>query len=149
MMDHTRRDIGLLLPGLLAAVRANGQPQEKPVLPAKAYDFGGLPVKTNQKTQNQTRQVFDGLTHEGYPIDLHITTLEPGLMPHPPHRHAHEEILFLQTGTAEVTIDGVVSRVGPGSVVYVASNALHGWKNVGDVPSQYFVLAVGHRSPAA
>jgi mannose-6-phosphate isomerase-like protein (cupin superfamily) len=146
-MEHTRRDLNVLLPALLAAGRVNAQ-QQKPVLPAKAYKFEDLPVKTNPDTHNESRQVFDGLTHEGYPVDLHITTLQPGRMPHPPHRHAHEEVLFLQTGEAEVTMDGVVSRVGPGSVVYVASNVLHGWKNTGQVPSQYFVLAIGHRSAA-
>jgi quercetin dioxygenase-like cupin family protein len=83
------------------------------------------------------------LTHEGVHIDMHITTLMPGQMPHPAHHHEWEEMTMLQTGTLEVTILDKKTRVGPGSVVYVNSNEEHSWKNVGDVPAQYFVLAIG------
>jgi quercetin dioxygenase-like cupin family protein len=135
-MDHTRRDLAVLLPALFAAAGAN-------VLPSKTYEFSSLPVKSNPATHNESRQVFDGVTHEGFPIDLHITTLAPGQMPHAAHHHEWEEMIFIQTGTLEVTIKGSASRIGPGSVAYVASNEQHGWKNVGDVPSQYFVFAIG------
>jgi quercetin dioxygenase-like cupin family protein len=36
-----------------------------------------------------------------------------------------------------------VTIVGPGSVIYAASNELHGWKNVGTTKAQYFVIAMG------
>jgi quercetin dioxygenase-like cupin family protein len=144
-MDLTRRQLHLVLPALLAA---NEKEQSKPLLPSKSYEFTDLPVKINDKTHNESRQVFDGTTHEGFPIDLHITQLAPGEMPHPPHHHEWEEMIFIQTGKLEINIKGNITRVGPGSVVYVASNEEHGWKNIGDVPSQYFVLATGRRSAA-
>jgi quercetin dioxygenase-like cupin family protein len=144
-MNYTRRELSLLLPALLAAAQTDGQ-QTKQVLQSACYPFDKLPVKTNEKTHNESRQVFDGMTHEGYPIELHITTLAAGQAPHPPHHHVHEEMIFLQTGTLEVMIKGNTSRIGPGSVAYVNSNEEHGWKNVGDTPSQYFVLAIGHKS---
>ena len=150
-MDHTRRDISILLPALLAAARANAQqPQtrQKPRLPSMTYEFGSLPVKINPKTHGESRQVFDGTTHEGFPIDLHITVLQPGEMPHPAHHHEWEEMIFIQTGMLEVNIKGNVTHIGPGSVAYVASNEEHEWKNIGDVPSQYFVLAIGHHGAA-
>jgi mannose-6-phosphate isomerase-like protein (cupin superfamily) len=137
-MNHTRRELSILLPALLAQAQ-----QPKPVLPSKSYEFTELPVTINEKTRNETRQVFDGTTHEGFPIDLHITQLAPGQMPHPPHHHEWEEMIFLQTGKLEINIKGKITHVGPGSVVYVASNEEHGWKNIGDIPSQYFVLATG------
>jgi quercetin dioxygenase-like cupin family protein len=112
-------------------------------LPSKCYEFGTLPEKVNPETHNETRNVFDGLTHDGVHIDLHITTLMPGQIPHPEHHHEWEELIMLQTGTLEVSILGKKSRLGPGSVAYVYSNEQHGWKNVGDVPAQYFVLAIG------
>jgi quercetin dioxygenase-like cupin family protein len=138
-MSHTRRDIAILLPAFLAAAQA----AEKNLLPSKTYEYTSLPVKKNGKTGGESRQVFDGVTHEGFPIDLHITVLQPGQMPHPAHHHEWEEMIFIQTGTLEVNIKGNITHIGPGSVAYVASNEEHGWKNIGDKPSQYFVLAIG------
>jgi quercetin dioxygenase-like cupin family protein len=140
-MKPTRRDLSLLLPALLAA-DANGQ-TTKPALPSKCYEFTELPVKKDPKTHNETRPVFDGYTHTAYPVDLHITTLAPGMMPHAAHHHAHEEAIFLKEGTLEVTILDKATRIGPGSVAYVNSNEEHSWKNIGDVPATYFVLALG------
>jgi quercetin dioxygenase-like cupin family protein len=141
-MNHTRRELGILLPAIVAAA-AEAQPQ--PPLPSKTYAFDSLPVKKNPTTHGESRQVFNGTTHEGVSIDTHITLLAAGQMPHPPHHHEWEEIIFIQTGTLEFTINGNTSRVGPGSITYIASNEEHGSKNVGDAPSQYFVLAIGRR----
>ena len=142
-MKPTRRDLSLLFPALLAAAES-----AKPVLPSKCYEFSELPLKVDPKTHNETRQVFDGSTHTGYPINLHITTLAPGLMPHAAHHHEHEEAIFIKEGTMEVTILGEATRIGPGSVAYVKSNEEHGWKNVGAGPATYFVLAFGEDKKA-
>ena len=140
-MQPTRRDLSLLLPALMAVPSI-------PALPSKCYEFTELPVKKDAKTGNESRQVFDGYTHTGYPIDLHITTLQPGLMPHPPHHHAHEEAMFIKEGTLEFSIAGKTCRVGPGSVVYINSEEEHGLKNVGESPATYFVLALGREKEA-
>jgi mannose-6-phosphate isomerase-like protein (cupin superfamily) len=141
-MEYSRRDLSLLLPALFAA--ASQAAAENGPLPSKAYPFDSLPVKVNEKNHNQSRQVFRGETYQNVPIDLHITTLMPGEMPHPPHHHTHEELMLIQKGTLEFTISGQSSRVGPGSVVFIHSQDLHGLKNVGDAPAQYFVLAIGN-----
>jgi quercetin dioxygenase-like cupin family protein len=137
-MDYSRRDAALLLPALMAA---SGTPPNN-VLPSKVYQFDSLPVRTDSKTHNEFRQVFTGETHTGCPIDLHITTLQPGQMPHPSHQHVHEEMMLVKEGTLEVTISGKTISAGPGSVIYIASNDVHGLKNAGTVPAQYFVLAM-------
>ncbi len=139
-MTHSRRDLAVLLPALLAA-HAEGQSN---ILSSRCYVFDQLPVKTNPKTHGESRQVFHGETHDGYPIDLHITKLMPGTMPHPAHHHAHEEMMFIQEGTLEATINGKSTTLGPGGVIYVKSMDEHGLKNTGDVPARYFVLAVGN-----
>jgi mannose-6-phosphate isomerase-like protein (cupin superfamily) len=100
-----------------------------------------LPVKKNGK--NESRQVFDGRTHSGFPVDLHLTSLAPGEAPHPPHHHVHEEMMLIREGTLEVTISGKSTRIGPGSVAYIASNEEHGLRNVGTTPAKYFVIALG------
>jgi len=136
-MDYTRRDWNLLLPALAAAA-AKG---EAKALPSKALRFEDLPVRKNG--ENRSRATLDGLTHTGYPIELHQTELAPGLAPHPPHHHEHEEMLMIREGTLAVTIAGESTRLGPGSVAFVASNIEHGWRNVGDTRAHYFVLALG------
>jgi mannose-6-phosphate isomerase-like protein (cupin superfamily) len=140
-MQPTRRDLSLLLPALMTT-------PSTAALPSKCYEFSELPVKKDAKTGNESRQVFDGYTHTAYPIDLHITTLQPGLMPHPPHHHAHEEAMFIKEGMLEFTIAGKTCHVGPGSVVYVNTNEEHGLKNVGELPATYFVLAIGREKGA-
>lgn len=119
---------------------AKAQKPSLPVLPSKAYKFDDLVLK------GTSRAVFDGVTHTGYHVDLHETELAPGAAPHAPHRHEHEEMIMLREGTLEVMIEGNVNTVGPGAVVYAASNELHGWKNVGTTKAQYFVIALGRVS---
>ena len=138
-MTYSRRDLTLLLPALIAAQAG----AVDSVLPSRCYPFDSLPLKTDPKTHIESRQVFKGETHAGVPIDMHITTLGPGQMPHPPHQHVHEELMMIQQGKLEFTIMGKSTTVGAGSVAYVHSNELHGLKNVGDSPAQYFVLAIG------
>jgi len=137
-MKLSRRDLALLAPVMAAA-----QPQ-KAKLPSKVYVYDELPVK--ESNGNRQRAVLDGLTHSGFAIDLHMTELGPGLAPHAAHRHVHEEMVLMRRGVLEVTIEGKVTRATPGSVVYVASNELHGWKNPGAEPAEYFVIALGKDS---
>lgn len=72
--------------------------------------------------------------------ECHVTTLKPGLTPHAPHSHPDEEIVLLKEGQLDVTLKGVTTRAGPGSVVFVSSGDEHGWKNVGDTPATYYVM---------
>jgi quercetin dioxygenase-like cupin family protein len=139
-MQLSRRDLSLLLPALAAAqAPAAGTP-----LPSKTFNFDDLPVKINGK--NKSRAVLNGDTHSGFPIEMHMTELGPGEAPHPPHHHVHEEMLLLKEGTMEVTISGKVTKIGPGSSVYVASNEEHGWRNAGTTSALYFVIALGREA---
>jgi quercetin dioxygenase-like cupin family protein len=52
-------------------------------------------------------------------------------------------MIMIREGTLEITIEGKVTSAGPGSVVYAASNDLHGWRNIGTTKAQYFVIALG------
>ena len=141
-MNLSRRDVVLLLPALAVTRVENVQTR---VLASKSYPFDDLPVRING--ENKTRAVLEGATHGGFPVEMHITELAPGLAPHPPHHHAHEEMIMIREGTLEVTISGTSKKLGPGSVAYVASNEEHGWRNVGATRAQYFVLALGRENP--
>jgi mannose-6-phosphate isomerase-like protein (cupin superfamily) len=141
-MKVSRRQLAGLLPALAAA--QTQEKKAKPVLASKAYKYEDLPVKPNG--ENNGRAVFDGKTHAGFGVELHITELGPGMAPHAPHHHVNEEALMLRSGQLDVTIEGKTTRVTAGSVVYVNSNEEHGWKNPGPERAQYFVIALGKES---
>lgn len=133
-----RRQLAALLP-LLASASASAA--DRKTLTSQTFRFEDLKVKENG--QNRSRDVFDGLTQGGYHIDLHQTELAPGMAPHASHHHAHPELLMLREGTLEVTIEDKVSTIGPGSLIYVAGNEEHGWRNTGKTRAHYFVMALG------
>lgn len=137
-MDQARRRLCFLLPALVA-LRARGS--DVTVLPSKVYSFEGLSPQASG--QNVFRSVFEGKTHDSFRVALHETDLAPGSMPHPPHRHVHEEIFLIREGMLEVTIGGHSSNLGPGSAAYVASNEEHGVRNAGTTHAQYFVFELG------
>jgi quercetin dioxygenase-like cupin family protein len=134
----TRRELTTLLSVLAAASTARAQPT---ALPSRIFPYDQLPVRVNG--QNRSRAVLNGKTHSGYGIEMHETELAPGLAPHPPHKHVHEELLIVREGTMEVTILANTATLGPGSVAYIASNEEHGWRNVGSTTARYFVVTLG------
>jgi quercetin dioxygenase-like cupin family protein len=135
-MECSRREIALLLPALAAA-----QEKKPEVLQSKVYGYEDLPVKVNG--QNKGRAVLNGATHGGFPVELHMTELGPGQAPHAPHKHEHEEIVMLRRGSLDVTIEGRTTRLTAGSITCVASGEMHGWRNPGTEPAEYFVIALG------
>ena len=110
-------------------------------MPAKVYKYEDLPVKVNGP--NQGRVVFDGKTHTGYRVDLHMSVLGAGQVPHPPHKHLHEEVVMLRSGVLDVMYNGQTIRATAGSVIYMDSNVEHQWRNPGPEPAEYFALALG------
>jgi quercetin dioxygenase-like cupin family protein len=138
-VNTSRRDLGLLLPALAAATAAAQSP--KKMLPSKAFPYDDLPVRVNG--QNKSRAVFNGETHTGFNIELHLTELGPGQAPHPPHKHVHEELMMLQSGVLDATVNGQTTHLTAGSVMYLASGDEHGWRNPGPERAQYFVIALG------
>ena len=139
-MNYSRRHLSMIL----AALAGGEARAQKNVMPSKTWRYEDLPVKQN--ASNRQRAVFKGETHKGFPIELHETELAPGEMPHPPHHHAHEEMIIIREGTLAVTISGKTSELGPGSVTYVASNEEHGWRNIGKTRAKYMVMALGRES---
>ena len=73
-------------------------------------------------------------------LEIHISTLNPGLMSHPPHKHPNEELIIVRQGTVETLSNGEWIRVGPGSVIFNGSNQPHGFRNVGTEPAIYHVV---------
>ena len=136
-MKCSRREVCFWIPALMASP---GWATEASIS-SKIVRFEDLPVESGDG--HALRRILKGRTHSGYAIEMHETDLAPGAMPHPAHHHAHEEAFLVREGTLEVTIASRASRLGPGSVAYVASNEEHGVRNAGTTHTQYFVIALG------
>jgi quercetin dioxygenase-like cupin family protein len=88
----------------------------------------------------QYRQILRAPTATLDELEVHATTLNPGQSSHPPHRHPNEELVILASGKLEAMSNGKTMVLGPGSVIFNASNQSHSVKNVGDVPATYHVI---------
>jgi quercetin dioxygenase-like cupin family protein len=73
-------------------------------------------------------------------LEMHVTTLNPGQTSHAPHRHPNEELVIISSGKIEAYSNGQTKVLGPGSIIFNASNQLHGVRNVGTEPATYHVI---------
>jgi quercetin dioxygenase-like cupin family protein len=113
-------------------------PAESTVLGTTFVDWDSLIARTT--AAGQQRFIFDNPTPTLEKFEVHVTTLNPGMMSHPPHHHPWEEMLLIKEGDVEVSINGQPHRAGPGYLIFFASNDPHNLKNVGDKPATYYVI---------
>lgn len=138
-MRITQRDIGIAAVAMLCGWGASALARQQPeVLGPTVWDWNRLPV---QKTdvdaiRNLVRQPTATLAE----LEMHVTTLDPGLSSHPPHQHPNEELVIVHQGVVEALSAGKWERLGPGSVIFNASNAAHALRNVGGTPATYHVI---------
>lgn len=138
-MRVTRRDIAVAAiaatVGLSAAALANRAPE---MLGPMVWDWEKMTVKTTDvgALRSLVRQPTVTLDE----LEIHITTLNPNLSSHPPHTHPNEELVIVREGTVEVLNGGVWKRLGPGSIIFNASNSPHALRNVGTTPATYHVI---------
>ena len=134
----TRRDalMALAAAGSLLNIRAFARSES--VMGSSVFDWTTM---TPQPTKvGSSRKFFQAPTATLDELECHVTTLNPGETPHPPHKHPDEEIVIIKEGTVESLVNGQTRRVGPGSVIFQASNQMHSIRNVGDGPATYHVI---------
>ena len=108
------------------------------VMGSTVFDWNTLSAQPNRT--GAVRRVVQQPTATLDELEMHITTLNPGLSSHAPHQHPDEELLIIKEGTVESLVNGELKRVGPGSIVFQAANQMHGITNVGEVPATYHVI---------
>jgi quercetin dioxygenase-like cupin family protein len=84
------------------------------------------------------RIYFEGSTEQIRSMTAGSLRLKPGMSPHPPHQHPEEEFLLVTEGTGEISLDGKVTKVANGSMMYCAAGRLHGITNTGKNPLLFY-----------
>ncbi len=135
----TRRDVFVgVVGGVLAIGGMTAVSSQAPVMSSTVFDW--TTMKSEPTKVGSVRHVVQRPTATLDELEIHITTLMPGETPHPPHQHPAEELLIVKEGTVESLVNGQLQRVGPGSIVFQASNQMHSLRNVGDTPATYHVI---------
>jgi mannose-6-phosphate isomerase-like protein (cupin superfamily) len=130
----------------LARAPVQGQLTTAQLSVSRVLHFKDLPVIQLDNGGTQ-RRVMSGTLPTGEFIEIHETMLPAGRTPHAPHRHPNSEWLFIQSGTLEYNDNGSIVPVGPGDIVFSASNVMHGLNNVGTTDATYIVFSVSRQTP--
>ena len=138
-MEMNRRNVVLELLAIPAALNAiatdsDGQHVMGPTV------FNWNDMKPENTATGEVRHLCNSPTATVDRLEMHVTTLNPGQTSHPPHRHVNEELIIIREGDCETLSNGNWVKVGPGSVVFNASNSMHGFRNVGTTPAVYHVI---------
>ena len=73
-------------------------------------------------------------------LEMHTTMLNEGETSHAAHVHHNEEMMIVRYGTVAEMIVDKDYVLGPGSVIFLASDDLHGIRNAGKGPCEYFAI---------
>lgn len=95
-------------------------------------------AKLQREPFGDLRVYFDGPTDQLKALTAGSLELKPGMTPHAPHQHPEEEIMLITAGEGEISLDGKITRVGPGSMMYCAAGRMHGVVNTGKAPMTFF-----------
>lgn len=134
----TRRDMVIALVAVCATLFVVVAHSQTPVMQSSVFEWNSVVAKATDV--GSVRQFFRTPTTTLDELECHVTTLNPGVQSHPPHKHPNEELVIVREGTVECLVNGEWKRLGPGSVIFNASNQLHALRNVGTVPATYHVI---------
>jgi len=121
---------------ILAAVPASAQ---QPVQGSFAITWEEIQAKPTGAS-GMARSVLRSPTATLDELEIHVTALPAGKTTHAPHTHANEEMIVIREGTLDAYQNGKVTRVGPGSLLFMGSNEPHNVTNVGDTTAVYHVI---------
>jgi XRE family transcriptional regulator, regulator of sulfur utilization len=115
-------------------------PSDTAPLRTTFVEWNALPVRPIP--QGFLRPVFDNPATGLEKIEVHVTTLKPGMTLHAPHHHSWEEMCLVREGEVQVSFNGRKERAAAGSLVFFASHDAHSIENASDQPATYFVINI-------
>jgi quercetin dioxygenase-like cupin family protein len=136
------RYIAALAIVVIAAAVATGLPAagaaDGPLMKSAVFQWHAM-------TQSETdvgarRHVVRAKTVTLDELESHVTTLNPGRSPHPPHQHVNEEMIILKEGAVDAYVNGEWVPVATGGMIFFASNVPHTLRNSSDRPATYYVI---------
>ena len=117
--------------------------------PLRSTVFPADSARSRKTGATIQRSLVDTVTATFSKLEMHESTIQAGTVPHPPHRHGHEEMILVRSGVIEVFFGPETHKAGPGDVVFMASNEMHGIRNPGPGPATYLVMRLDtHDAPA-
>src|ERR1035437_1764014 len=134
----TRRDLTVAAVSIFIAVAgiALAQSTGKPGLHSCVFNWADL--KAVATKQGERRSVCDAPTPTLAEFECHITTLNPGESPHPPHRHADEELMVVKEGTLAALQGDKTNIVTAGGIIFWGGEEFNGAPRGGTTPRTAF-----------
>lgn len=143
-MEMDRRSLMGAGLALMMTAMAEAQGANETLSECKVFHYDKLKARPSSNG-GESRAVTEGVLSTGEHVEMHMSAVPPGKMPHPPHKHKNSEFVMIREGEMEYMTDGWTERCGPGDVIFTASMKPHGMKNVGTVMARYFVVSVGEK----
>jgi quercetin dioxygenase-like cupin family protein len=133
----TTRRLAVFAAGVLIAAPSTAQAPALGSFAISWEQIQALPPSSNGRARQVVRQRTATLDE----LEIHVTALPPGATTHAPHTHPNEEVIVVREGTLEAFQNGKTTRVGPGGLLFMASNEPHNVVNVGETTAVYHVIA--------
>ena len=114
-----------------------------------------LPLEQDPEVSWKPHRLFRGSTPSIARIGCHVSVLDTGCRPHPPHRHAEEEILLILDGETDLVLEDardpeavLRERVHRGTFAYYPTDFAHTIHNTSGRPVTYgiFKWTTNHRA---
>lgn len=99
-----------------------------------------LPLARDRESGWQPHPLFRGSTPNLRSVGCHVSVLEPGHQPHPPHTHAEDEILLVLDGEAMLVLEAGLEPIAPGTFSYYPAGFAHSIRNDSPAPVTYLML---------
>jgi len=139
MFTLSRRDLVVASFATALTLCATVLPQSKQTtMNSSVFDWNNITMAKTEK--GGLRNFFDTRTETLDQLEVHVTTLNPGVTSHVPHQHANEEMIIVKEGVVEELVNGEFKKVGAGSIIFQAPNQLHTIRNAGETPATYFAI---------
>jgi quercetin dioxygenase-like cupin family protein len=119
--------------------------EAKPTLPPRVYPLQ-LPLAPDHEKGWKPYPQFKGAAGGIQNFSCHVSVLNHGRCPHPPHRHEDEEILVMLAGEADLLLpdlpgaEATRQRLRAGEFVFYPAHFAHTLQTVSEQPANYLMF---------